>query len=30
MLKGNRFVRLLFLTIVSLLIARFAYEQLGK
>ena len=29
-LKGNRFVRLLFLGVVAVMIARFAWEQFGK
>lgn len=30
MLKGNHFVRLLFLTVVAIMIARFAYEQFAR
>jgi uncharacterized membrane protein YfcA len=30
LLKGNKFVRAIFLTVVGVMIARFAWEQFGK
>ncbi len=30
LLKGNKFVRIIFLTVVGVMIARFAWEQFGK